>query len=339
MNIAFRFDTSPEIGIGHLMRCLALSEEFLRRKHKCYFVSKIDNENLINRIKKNNVFLHKMEPGSTLEDDRNGLIEFSNENHINWIITDHYELNAEYVKELKQKNFKVLSIDDTAQIYYYSDIVLNQNISSEKLNFTSEKYTKFLLGTKYAMIRDQILNRSKKTDKEKVEKILIMLGGTDRDNLILKILKMLEEINEKIEFVVLIGPLNPHEDEIKKYIKDKNMKVKVIKSPKNMAEIYLDTDIAISAGGSSCYELAYFGIPNIIITIADNQLNIAKGLDNKKTSIFLGKKQEINKEKLQNRVKELINNDSLRNTLSKNGKKLVDGKGKERIVKFMERYN
>ncbi len=43
MKIAFRVDASPEIGIGHLMRCLALSEELIRRGHACVILSKIDN--------------------------------------------------------------------------------------------------------------------------------------------------------------------------------------------------------------------------------------------------------------------------------------------------------
>ncbi|GAG07678.1 unnamed protein product, partial [marine sediment metagenome] len=120
---------------------------------------------------------------------------------------------------------------------------------------------------------------------------------------------------------------------------EKDLKIRVIKSPENMANLYLESDIAISAGGSSCYELAYFGIPNIIITLADNQLNIAHELDKQKISTYLGTKNEIEIEQLKNKVKELINNDSLRKTMSQNGKKLVDGKGKERIVRFMERFN
>jgi len=339
LNVGFRVDASSDIGIGHLIRCLALSEELTKRGYDCNIFSKIENEELISRIFKNKINFQKIKPKATLEEDKNTVIKFSNENDIDWIITDHYGLSSEYIKELKKNNFKVLSIDDTAQIHYYSDIILNQNIGSEKLKFSTEKYTKFLLGPKYVMIRNQLLRRDEKIEKNTVEKILITLGGTDEDNLTLEIIKMLEDINDKIEFLVLIGPLNPYENNIREYINDKGLKIKLIKSPKDISNLYLESDIAISAGGSSCYELAYFGIPNIIITIADNQLNIAKELDREKISIYLGLKNEIKKEKLQNKVKELINNHLLRKTISKNGKKLVDGKGKERIVSFMERLN
>jgi len=335
LNIAFRVDASADIGIGHLMRCLALSEELARRGHACFFVSKTDNRELISKIEKNNDFF-QINPSLDLNQDAETLIKFSNEKNIDWIITDHYNIDEKYLQNLKEKDFKVLSIDDNAQIHYFSDVVLNQNIGSEKLKFSSEKDTEFLLGPKYSILRDQLLIRDNKTRQSEVKKILIMLGGTDKDNLILKILKSLKSF-DNTEFIVVIGPLNPHQDEIKKYIKGEGLNARVIKFPENMADLYLESDIAISAGGTSSYEFSYFGIPNIIISIADNQLAISNEFDKQNISIYLGKKEQFSSENLKNKVKELIEDSSLRKKLSGNGKKLVDGKGKQRIVEFMEK--
>ena len=105
-----------------------------------------------------------------------------------------------------------------------------------------------------------------------------------------------------------------------------------------MLDIYLESDIAISAGGSSCYELAYFGIPNIIITVSDNQLNIAKELNKKNVSIYLGKKEDFSPNRIKENVLKLINDTSLRKKMAENGRKLVDGKGKKRIADVIEKY-
>lgn len=339
MNLTFRVDALPTIGIGHLIRCLALSEELMRRDHVCYFLSKIDNDELTSIIRKSKVNYQKIKTNATLQEDLEYLLNFSNGNDIDWIVTDHYGINTKYIQEIKQNNYKVLSVDDTAQIHYYSDIVLNQNIGSEKLKFSAEKHTKFLLGLKYAILKDQLLKKDQKIEKNKVKKVLIMLGGTDKDNFTLKILKFLEPFSENIEFTVVVGPLNPFYDDIKDYVKEENLKIRVTKSPENMVDVYLEQDIAISAGGSSCYELAYFGIPNIIVTIADNQLRIAHELNKQNVSIYLGKKDEIKAEQLKKKFEELVNNHSLQKNMSCNGKKLVDGKGKERIVDFMERFD
>jgi len=156
LNIAFRVDASADIGIGHLMRCLALSEELSKRGHSCFFVSKTDNDEFISKIEKNNEFF-QIDSTADLEEDAGSLIKFSNEKNIDWIITDHYGIDTDYIKNIKGNDIKVLSVDDTSQIHYFSDVVLNQNIGSEKLKYSSEKDTKFLLGPKYAILRDQLL--------------------------------------------------------------------------------------------------------------------------------------------------------------------------------------
>jgi len=98
----------------------------------------------------------------SLKDDLNQLLDFSKEKKTDWIVTDHYGLDESYIKIIKQNNFKVLTFDDTAQMHYFSDIVLNQNINANKLNISTEKNTKLLLGPKYALIRDELFRRNEK---------------------------------------------------------------------------------------------------------------------------------------------------------------------------------
>lgn len=336
MNITFRLDASEEIGIGHLMRCLALSEELINRGHRCYFLSKIDNEDLVEKIEKRKTIFKKLNSTTSLKEDLKKLIEFSKEQEIDWVVTDHYGIDSEYIKKIKKNGFKILSVDDAAQIDYCSDIILNQNIGSEKLRYSKKINSELLLGPKYVLLREELLRKNKMTESKNVKKILLTFGGTDNDNFTLKILKLLDSAIENKEFLVIAGPLNKFYEDIKKYSEDRN-NITIIKSPENLADVYSKTDIAISAGGSSCYELAYFGIPNIIISIADNQLRIAEELEKQKVSIYSGKKDELNKEELIEKVKELIKNQTLRKKMSSNGKKLVDGKGKQRVVNFMEK--
>jgi len=335
LNIIFRVDATKKIGIGHLMRCIALSEELNKRGHRCYFISHILGKNLKEKVIKRNNFLVEIKKINDLELDLKYLLKFSDEHNIDWVITDHYEINSNYLKKIKKNGFNLLSIDDTAQTYYYSDIVVNQNAGADKLDIKGEDYTTFLLGPKYVMLRDELLKREEKKIKKDVGNLLITIGGTDKDNYTLKILKQIKDV--KIKKIVIIGALNPHYLEIKDYIKN-TTDVEVVISPNNMFDLYKKAYIAISAGGTTCYELAYFGIPNIIITVADNQLNIAKELDKKNVSMYLGKKEEISSKKLKENVLKLINNTSLRKQMAKNGMKLVDGNGKKRIIEVMNTF-
>jgi UDP-2,4-diacetamido-2,4,6-trideoxy-beta-L-altropyranose hydrolase len=340
VNIVFRVDATKNIGLGHLMRCYALAEELVKNKNTCFFVSNIDCEKIIEKINKSNIILEKISTSPNSKQDIDYLINFSRNNNINWIVTDHYEIHSEYIKTIKDNRFNVLSIDDTAQTYYKSDIVINQNIGSEKLTFHSDRNTRFLLGPKYVMLRDELLKREKKRYINDVEKILVTLGGIDYGNITIKILKLLKEIiDNNIEIIVVIGTLNKIEEDLKSEINTlDNSHFRFVFSPENMAELYLESDIAISAGGSSCYELAYFGIPNIIITVADNQLNIAKELDKLNVSIYLGGKEKFCHSKIKENVLKLINDNSLRKNMAENGRKLVDERGKQRIIEVMNKF-
>lgn len=341
MNVVFRVDATTHNGMGHLMRCFALSEELVKKKHTCYFLSNIDSEKLYEKINKVDIGIEKVSISPKSNQDLDNLIDFSKSNDIDWVVTDHYDIDSGYIREIKANGFKVLSIDDTSQIYYASDLVVNQNIGSEQFKFDADDNTKFLLGPKYVMIRDELLRRKEKKIRNDVKKILITVGGIDYDSLTLKILDILKEIIDKnVEIIVVIGPLNKFDDDFQSKINGEDKQnFRFVFSPENMAELYLESDIAISAGGSSCYELAYFGIPNIIITVADNQLNIAKKFDKRNVSVYVGRKEDFSSKKLKENVLELVNNTSLKNQMANNGMNLVDGNGKKRIVDYLRGFN
>lgn len=318
------------------MRCLALSEELTRKNHKCTFIiNKIDGI-VKEKIEQFKIDFYELTAGRKEEDE---LINFAKNNEIEWIITDSYKVTSDCIQKFKKENFRVLSIDDNSQIHYFSDVVVNQNIFAKKLEYSIEPYTELLLGPKYAIIRNELLKRKLKPKNQEVKKILITIGGTDNDNFTLKILKMLELINDDIDFIIVLGPFNPYYEDIKNYTGEQKRKIDLIKSPKQMLNIYLQSDIAISGGGVTCYELAYFGIPNIIITIVDNHLLNAQELNKQNIGIHIGRKNEIKMKHIRNKIEELIKDKKLREKMCQNGKKLVDGKGKKRIVECMEKYN
>jgi spore coat polysaccharide biosynthesis predicted glycosyltransferase SpsG len=105
-----------------------------------------------------------------------------------------------------------------------------------------------------------------------------------------------------------------------------------------MVDFYIQSDIAISAGGSSCYELAYFGIPNIIITIAENQENIALELDRINVSMNIGTKDTISSKEFKDKFLDILNDSSKRKDMIRNGMNLIDGLGKKRIVDCMNTF-
>jgi len=338
MKIVFRVDATQKTGIGHIMRCLALSEELTRRGHTCIILTKINNRDLLKRIKTFHVDIQRIDTNTSLKKDLEILLKFSKVNKIDWIVTDHYGIDTSYLNELKKQGFHVLSVDDISLMHYPSDIVINQNIDAEHLTFSVEPYTILLRGPAYAILRDEILVREKKKQCDSVKKILVTLGGSNPDNYLLKILQSLDIAEKKVDVLAIVGPFNLYISQLKSYVKQSRANISLIISPKKMVDFYLESDLAVSAGGSSCYELAYFGIPNIIITIADNQFGVAREFHRQQLGVYLGMEHEVKSEAINDTIKELIENHSLRKKMSKRGRNLIDGNGKKHIVDCMEKY-
>ena len=102
-----------------------------------------------------------------------------------------------------------------------------------------------------------------------------------------------------------------------------------------MAELMSHTDLAVSGAGSTCWELAFMGVPTCVIVAAENQHRIAMGLDREGFARNLGRSEDVTVEVIAKSVTKLMNNRHLRQSMSENGRRLVDGLGLQRVLSAM----
>jgi len=334
--LVIRADSSVKIGTGHTMRCLALAQAWQGRKGEVIFVCTqlcpaLESRLLSEKIKTQYI---TSEPGS--KEDALDTISFAKMTGAQWIVLDGYYFGAEYQKMIKDSGLSLLFIDDYGHAdHYYADIVLNQNIYADMSFYSKyEPYTRFLLGTKYALIRKEFLKWSgwHRDIPEVARKILVTLGGSDPDNVTLKVIEAVSTIDlDRLEVKVVVGGTNPHFDLIHETVKDLS-NFTIIKNAENMPELMEWADIAISAGGSTCWELAYLGTPFIALFIADNQKPVVLGISAQKSAVNLGSSKILTKKKIANVIKKVIKSIDMRSNLSKKSKKLVDGEGVSRVI-------
>ena len=103
-----------------------------------------------------------------------------------------------------------------------------------------------------------------------------------------------------------------------------------------MSEIMAEADIAVSSAGSTCWELAFLGVPSILTVTADNQREIAFALDKRGLAINLGEHDKLTSEKILTTVKKLIINNLEFSEMSNLGRKLIDGNGKFKVIAEMK---
>jgi len=172
-----------------------------------------------------------------------------------------------------------------------------------------------------------------------VKNILITFGGSDYLNQSLRIVKILQNnIDETIKLNVVV---NENYRSLKKLqdLSEKNKQIILWNNVKEMGKLMKEMDLAISAGGSTVWELLYIGVPTILMIIADNQKDIAKNLSKDGYIENLGWYNKISDKEILMKIMELVNNNQKRERLFKQGQKLIDGSGKKKIAKeVIKRY-
>jgi len=330
--IIFRTDGGGNVGLGHLSRCLSLAESLKEKGIKCVFATKDIDSKIGGMIVSNGHLIEKLPSEISLEEDLNLTINLIKNIRPDLVITDSYEIDQSYLEQLKKLNIILMSIDDLAKLHFCSDIVLNQNIGAQNSDYSIEKYTKLLLGPEYALLRKKARDKQGlKEIKEIAKNILITLGGTDPDNQTLKIVKALKDIKNNIVVTVIMGPHYQYEELLRKEIGVSNQFF-LVSDPQDICDLMEKADMAVSAGGSTCYELAYLGVPNIIMVMADNQKKIAEELDSYGISINLNWFEDVTEEYIKKAGENLIKDRNKREKMSTKGRKLVDGRGVERVV-------
>ncbi|CAD5926420.1 Spore coat polysaccharide biosynthesis protein SpsG [Planktothrix agardhii] len=340
MQVVFRVDASTQIGTGHVMRCLALAQAWQDTQGQPIFIMANPIPALEERLKSEGMKVVHLaaEPGSLADAQETAAL--AHQFNASWVLLDGYQFGSEYQQTIKNSGLNLLFIDDYGHAeHYYADVVLNQNISAEEEWYQHrEPYTQLLLGTRYTLLRREFWQWQgwQRTVPPVAKKVLVTLGGADPDNVTLKVIQSLQIVEvEELEAVVVVGGSNPHYENLKMAVQDSRYPIQVQQNVTNMPELMAWADMAISAGGSTCWELAFMGLPSILLILADNQRAIAQKLATLNLAVNLGWHQDVTIEEIGLALRESIGDRPKRETMSKRERELVDGNGARRVVSEM----
>ena len=333
-NLFIRVDASPEIGIGHIMRCLTLAQELKNNFDKIIFLTRKDSGDFTETIMKNEfevIFI----PTNNDSDIIKNLITTYSENK-NFLLIDHYDVDSNFESSLKNIFEKIFVIDDLANRKHDCDLLIDQNYYRD-LNHRYKKLiqndTITLLGSKYAIIRPEFRNINKKTIKKnsQIKKILVSFGGSDPTNECKKALDALCSIeNNQFEIVAIVGIYNNKFERLKK-LYEKYSNIKIYRHVNDLSQLMLNSDLFIGAGGTTTWERFYMGLPSIVIVISDDQKESIEFLSDMGHIINLGLAKNVTS-KIYIQTLQKLNSDLIYN-MSLNNQKLVDGNGSNRIKK------
>lgn len=301
---AIRVELSPDVGMGHFYRMRVLAQAL---------------EQLGVNVQ---IFQAKDEP---IPYDAADII-----------ILDSYELSDAYIASKNAPNRLVVCYDDNALYAYSCDVVANANAYAQELIFRcGAQQPAFCLGSQYALLREEFRQCPPVTIRKDAHKVFVCFGGADIRGFTPTALRTLLSI-PTIEIHLVMGEMTRCDEEVATLV---NERVLIYKNPAKISEIMRHCDIAISAAGSSVYELASMGLPTILIVQADNQKKIAEYFAQHKLMTGLGDWTQFCAEALRQETITLLEDYPRRMRESAALRQSVDKNGANRLAQeLLQRY-
>jgi len=338
-----RADANPAMGSGHVMRCLALAQAWGGRGGPVWFLSRCNNATLRQQIQAVGAKFLSLSPDASALLDMQSTLTLLAELKAAYVVLDGYNFDSDYQRAVRAGGCRLLVIDDTVRLTHYNaDILLNQNLGAAQLKYDCNSDAVVLLGPEYALLRREFIYwRSRlHTVPETARKVLVTLGGSDPTNATLNVIQALRRLESSRLYIrVVAGPANPHIEELRDAAAAFPGTLELLSAVSDMAALMAWADLAISAAGSTCWELACMGLPAVSLVIAENQRGIAEELGAAGVVFNLGWHAEVSAERLANAVEGLLFSSFRRLRMSQKGRALVDGKGAERVVSALLQRN
>lgn len=277
-----RADGNKNIGMGHIMRCLSIADAAKKHGWQCIFI--VADEDCVTTIDERNYLTVVLHSEYRYLDDEIGLVEKQIQRlKCNWFLVDSYFASFSYLSAirscLQKQGGKLICMDGNATFPYPCDVFINYNIyGTTKKDELIARYKcnrlelpAFLLGPKYVPLRSTFRDLPDRKVNIISKHVLISTGGTDSEHIALNIVKKIKGLQTTLKFHIILGIFNPDQIIIRQVTSNcKN--IILYQNVTNMSEIMQHMDVAISAAGSTLYELCATQTPTVTYVMANNQI-------------------------------------------------------------------
>ncbi len=254
-----------------------------------------------------------------------------------WLVVDHYALDALWESHLRASVGRIMVIDDLADRPHDADLLLDQNLYRDMggryADLTEADCTQ-LLGPKYALLRQEFIDArgNLRLRDGSIRRVLVFFGGSDATNETGKALDAIAMLNmPNVGFDVVVGAANPHREALAaKCVGWPNVRLHCQVS--HMGALMANADLSLGASGSTTWERCATGLPSLVVSVADNQVAIAEGVDQAKALRYLGPGTEVSAHMLAAAIIELLEDPVMLQKMSKAALALVDAHGAARVV-------
>jgi spore coat polysaccharide biosynthesis predicted glycosyltransferase SpsG len=324
--VSIRADCNAEIGYGHVMRCLSVAKALCRNgaARTRFLMTKNSDAELVENA--GFEVLEILGGGTDIEEI---LIHASPEDGP--LLLDSYAFNAGYLEMLRQTGYRVAIFDDGNRLdLYQCDMVVDSAPEAASLAYHGLPETRFCLGSDYFPLHPEFIKNSRpKAVLETPKIIVVTFGGSDHDDITLRVLDAMAGIDGDFDIITILGPAYSGQAED---AAGNDLRVRLHRNVTNMSALLGSGDIAVSGGGNTASELAFLGAPMVLLALSPDQASVAEAFSNADAAIYLGFHDRVEEAAIAETLRTLIGDHGQRQKMSRAGRALIDGRGADRIA-------
>jgi UDP-2,4-diacetamido-2,4,6-trideoxy-beta-L-altropyranose hydrolase len=354
LHVALRVDASATIGTGHLVRCLTLADALAARGARCTFICRYTPPALVDRVRAAGHGLRLLpgeaDPGFTpgpgdpphaawlgqaWERDAADTAAALAPGGWDWLVVDHYALDRRWEQAVAPLAERLMVIDDLADRPHRCDLLLDQNLQRAM----DRRYVGLvpptcttLLGPRYALLRPEFAaaRAARAAAPPAPRRVFVFFGGADGGDMTSRALDALQDV-EDIELDVVIGSLHPkHAQVLARCAAHPGWSCAVDVS--DMAARMARAAVGLGAGGTTTWERCAVGLPSVVVSVAENQVEIAAACAQAKVQVDLGWGTAVSPAALRREVQALLESDALQRQLGATAAGCCDGQGAARVA-------
>ena len=360
----FRADASLHMGTGHVMRCLTLANALREQGGECHFICREHPGNLIEFIRNQGhhayplayslanskpsagheraALAHAAWLGTTQIEDAAACRDVVAKIGPHWLIQDHYALDSQWERALKPYYSRLMVIDDLADRSHECDLLLDQTFGRESKDYQPRVPAgcRILCGAQYALLRPEFAELRpyslERRQQAKLKNVLVTMGGVDKNNATGCVLDALDKVAlpDECQITVVMGAGAPWLASVRKKSATLSRAIKIHVGISNMAQLMADSDLAIGAAGATSWERCCLGLPAIMVVLAENQREVARGLASVSAVKALFSLDRISTD-LPVLLNDLVLSESGLRAMSAAAARVTDGHGAQALARYL----
>ncbi len=330
-----RADGGPSIGIGHVMRCLALAQSWIAAGGRVRLACTALPPAIAERYHDEGaeVMLHESWPPEDLIDDAAA------------VVADGLGIADSDLAAVADAGVPLVTVDDMGhRAAYPGALVVNQNLHADPALYAGKTAARLCLGPQWALLRREFRNdaHDRFVETDAGIRLLILMGGADPKEYTRLALNAAARAAERLavqrpaadpEIVVVAGAANPAVTALQEHAADLHLRIDVRHDVRDMAGLLRGVDLAVSAAGSTLLEMAALGVPMIVGAQNETETGPAAALADRGGGIDIGPWDSVDGSTLADTIADLIGDDHRRRALGLRARELVDGRGADRVAR------